>query len=224
MTDAIRLEIFHFLGHLDDHLLLLSQQYGHVAYVILFLIIFSETGLVIAPFLPGDSLLFVAGAVSALDETTAHSVFNWPGLFVVLAAAAFLGNQLNFQIGRWVGPKVFHWENSRLLNPRHLREAHEFYERHGGKTIVLSRFLPIIRTYAPFVAGVGDMSHGRFMAFNALGAAMWVGLLLLAGYFFGNVPFIRSNLGTMIAGIVLITVFPLAIMGWQRARRKSSGR
>lgn len=217
------MELLHFLGHLDDHLLLLSQQYGHVAYVILFLIIFSETGLVIAPFLPGDSLLFVAGAVSALDGT-AHSVFNGSGLFVVLTAAAFLGNQLNFQIGRWVGPKVFHWENSRLLNPRHLREAHEFYERHGGKTIVLSRFLPIIRTYAPFVAGVGDMSHGRFMAFNALGAAMWVGSLLLAGYFFGNVPFIKDNLGVMIAIIVMVTVFPLAIMGWRRARSKSPGR
>ncbi len=219
------MELLHFLGHLDDHLLLLSQQYGHVAYVILFLIIFSETGLVITPFLPGDSLLFVAGAVSALDDGgAAHSVFNWPGLFMVLTAAAFLGNQLNFQIGRWVGPRVFHWENSRLLNPRHLREAHEFYEHHGGKTIVLSRFLPIIRTYAPFVAGVGDMSHRRFMAFNALGAVMWVGSLLLAGYFFGNVPFIKNNLGVMVAGIVLITVFPLAIVGWRQARSKSSGR
>ncbi|MDE1989037.1 MAG: VTT domain-containing protein [Betaproteobacteria bacterium] len=213
--------IFHYLQHLDSHLLLLSQEYGYAAYIILFLIIFSETGLVIAPFLPGDTLLFVAGAVAALD-TTGHAVFNLPMLIVTLTLAAFFGNLLNFQIGRWLGPKVFHWEKSRLFNPRHLAEAHAFYERHGGKTVVISRFLPILRTYAPFVAGVGDMSHSRFMAFNALGAFMWVVSLLMAGYFFGNVPFIKNNLSLMIAGIVAITLMPLVVAGiWARFKKRT---
>jgi membrane-associated protein len=212
-------ELLQFLEHLDDHLILLSQQYGYATYAILFVIIFSETGLVIAPFLPGDSLLFVAGAVAALDASH-QGTFNLPMLMVTLVAAAFLGNLLNFQIGRWLGPKVFHWERSRLFNPRHLAEAHAFYERHGGKTIVLSRFLPIIRTYAPFVAGVGDMSHSRFMAFNALGALLWVSSLLLTGYFFGNVPFIKGNLGAMIAGIVAVTLLPLVWAGLMAHFRK----
>lgn len=212
--------IFHYLQHLDSHLLLLSQEYGYAAYIILFLIIFGETGLVIAPFLPGDTLLFVAGAVAALDKT-GHAVFNLPMLIVCLTAAAFLGNLLNFQIGRWLGPKVFHWEKSRLFNPRHLAEAHAFYERHGGKTVVISRFLPILRTYAPFVAGVGDMSHSRFMAFNALGAFLWVVSLLMTGYFFGNVPFIKNNLSLMIAGIVAITLLPLLVAGiWARFKKR----
>ena len=213
------MELLQFLEHLDDHLILLSQQYGYATYAILFIIIFGETGLVIAPFLPGDSLLFVAGAVAAMDASQ-QGTFNLPMLMVTLIAAAFLGNLLNFQMGRWLGPKVFHWERSRLLNPRHLAEAHEFYERHGGKTIVLSRFLPIIRTYAPFVAGVGDMTHSRFMAFNALGAVLWVSSLLLAGYFFGNVPYIKGNLGAMIAGIVAVTLLPLVWAGLRAHFRK----
>ncbi|MDE2353946.1 MAG: VTT domain-containing protein, partial [Betaproteobacteria bacterium] len=160
-------------------------------------------------------------AVAALD-TTGHAVFNLPMLIVTLTLAAFLGNLLNFQIGRWLGPKVFHWEKSRLFNPRHLAEAHAFYERHGGKTVVISRFLPILRTYAPFVAGVGDMSHSRFMAFNALGAFLWVVLLLMTGYFFGNVPFIKNNLSFMIAGIVAITLLPLVVAGiWARFRKRT---
>ena len=215
------MELVHYLGHLDIHLLALSQQYGYAVYVVLFLIIFSETGLVIAPFLPGDTLLFVAGAVAALD-ITGHGVFNLPMLGLSLSAAAFLGNQLNFQIGRWLGPKVFHWEKSRLFNPCHLAEAHAFYVRHGGKTIVMSRFLPILRTYAPFVAGVGDMPHARFMAFNALGAVMWVVSLLCAGYFFGNEPFIKNNLSLMIAGIVAVTLLPLVLTGlWARIRKRA---
>ncbi len=148
------MDILHLLAHLDDHLVALSQQYGYASDLILFLIIFSETGLVIAPLLPGDSLLFVAGAVAAGNALT-PGPFNLPLLWVVLSAGAFLGNQLNFQIGRWIGPKVFHWERSVLFNPRHLAEAHAFYEHHGGKTIVLARFVPIVRTYAPFVAGGG---------------------------------------------------------------------
>ncbi len=213
------MEILQYLAHLDDHLMLLSQQYGYVSYVILFLIIFSETGLVVAPLLPGDSLLFVAGAVAALDRSE-HATFNITVLMVTLTLAAFLGNQLNFNIGRWLGPKVFHWERSRLFNPRHLAKAHEFYERHGGKTIVISRFLPVLRTYAPFVAGIGNMSHSRFVMFNALGAVLWVEALLLTGYFFGEVPFIKGNLGVMIGVIVGVTLIPLVWAGLRTRIRK----
>jgi membrane-associated protein len=212
-------EIIQFLGHLDDHLLLLSQQYGDMAYVFLFIIIFSETGLVVAPFLPGDTLLFVAGAVAALDTSLAGA-YNFPTLFLVLSAAAFLGNTVNFHIGRYLGHKVFHWEKSRWFNPRHLVEAHAFFERHGGKTIILSRFLPIIRTYAPFVAGVGDMSRTRFLLFNAVGAVLWVGSLLMVGYFFGNVPFIKGNLTMVIVVIVAVTLLPVLFAGW-RSRNHS---
>ncbi len=216
------LELIHWLGQLDQHLLELSQQQGSLAYVILFLIIFSETGLIVAPFLPGDTLLFVAGAVTAAqggNSLAAHGAlgFSLPLLLPSLTLAAFLGNQLNFQIGRWVGPRVFHWERSRLLNPRHLAEAHAFYERHGGKTVILSRFMPIIRTYAPFVAGVGAMSGSRFMVFNALGAVLWVGSLLLSGFFFGNIPFIKGNLTLIILGIVVVSLLPVV---WAFVRRR----
>lgn len=206
------MEIFQFLGHLDEHLLQLSQQYGAMVYVFLFIIIFSETGLVVAPFLPGDTLLFVAGAIAALDSTLA-GIYNLPMLFIVLASAAFLGNAVNFQIGRYLGPRVFHWEKSRWFNPRHLADTHTFFERHGGKTILLSRFLPIIRTYAPFVAGIGNMPRMSFMLFNGAGAVLWVGSLLLAGYFFGNVPFIKGNLTAVIGVIIGITLLPVIVAG-----------
>lgn len=209
------LNLIHWMGQLDQHLLELSQQYGALAYVILFLIIFSETGLVVAPFLPGDTLLFVAGAVAAAqggsDLANGSPGFSLPLLLITLTLAAFLGNQVNFQVGRWLGPKVFHWERSRVFNPRHLAEAHAFYERHGGKTVILSRFLPIIRTYAPFVAGVGAMSHSRFLMFNAAGALLWVGSLLLSGFFFGNVPVIKGNLTLIILGIVVVTLLPVLL-------------
>ncbi len=209
------LNLIHWMGQLDQHLLELSQQYGALAYVILFLIIFSETGLVVAPFLPGDTLLFVAGAVAAAqggsDLANGSLGFSLPLLLITLTLAAFLGNQVNFQVGRWLGPKVFHWERSRVFNPRHLAEAHAFYERHGGKTVILSRFLPIIRTYAPFVAGVGAMPHSRFLMFNAAGALLWVGSLLLSGFFFGNVPVIKGNLTLIVLGIVVVTLLPVLL-------------
>lgn len=213
------MDILHFLSHLDEHLVALSQHYGYVADLILFLIIFSETGLVIAPLLPGDTLLFVAGAV-ATGPVLHPGPFNLPLLFVVLSAAAFLGNQVNFQIGRWLGPKVFHWDRSILFNPKHLVEAHVFYERHGGKTVVLARFVPIVRTYAPFVAGVGDMSHRRFAVFNAIGALSWVGVLLLAGHWFGNVPFIKGHLTEMILGIVVLTLIPVILATLRHSLRR----
>ncbi len=219
------MDILYFLSHLDEHLVSLSQQYGYLADLILFLIIFSETGLVIAPLLPGDTLLFVAGAV-ATGSVLHPAPFNLPLLFVTLSAGAFLGNQVNFQIGRWIGPKVFHWERSVLFNPSHLAEAHAFYELHGGKTIVLARFIPIVRTYAPFVAGIGDMSHSRFALFNAVGALSWVGSLLLAGHWFGNVPFVKGHLTLMILGIIALTLLPVTFAairhGLLRRRRRRS--
>ena len=163
--------------HLDKHLAVLVQQYGTWIYAILFVIIFSETGFVVTPFLPGDSLLFVAGALAALGG------MNIGVLLAVLLAAAALGNMLNYQIGRFLGPKVFQWQGSRFFNRSALDKTHAFYDKHGGKTLVISRFLPLFRTFAPFVAGIGAMSYPRFTLFNLIGAVSWVGSLTLAGYF-----------------------------------------
>jgi membrane-associated protein len=160
---------------------------------------------VVTPFLPGDSLLFVAGAVAAGGALNVHA------LFVLLALAAILGNTTNYAIGRWLGARFFTNQGARWLNPRHLASAHEFYERHGGKAVVLSRFLPIVRTYIPFVAGMARMPAARFEAFNALGAAAWVGALAYAGYFFGNIPWIKGNLTALIVAIVALSLAPLAV-------------
>ncbi|MBU6467840.1 MAG: VTT domain-containing protein [Betaproteobacteria bacterium] len=205
-------ELFSYIAHLDSHLIDASVTYGGAVYGILFLIIFCETGLVVFPFLPGDSLLFVAGAVAAMGETHAHGL-TLPNLLLALSLAAFLGNAVNFQIGRFIGPKVFHWEKSRWFNPHHLATAHAFYEKHGGKTVVISRFIPLLRTFAPFVAGVGDMTHSRFYLFNALGAILWVSSLLVAGYYFGNVPFIKGHLTLVILAIVAVTLVPIFLAG-----------
>lgn len=190
--------------HLDVHLLRLVAQYGVWIYAILFAIIFCETGLVVTPFLPGDSLLFVAGAVAAAGEMNIHL------LFALLAAAAFLGNAANYAIGRFLGGRLFRDPKSRFLNPRHLEDAHAFYERHGGKAVVISRFLPIIRTYVPFVAGMARMSARSFVAYNAIGAIAWVGGLAYAGYFFGNIPWIKGNLTAIIVGIIVVSLLPIA--------------
>ena len=206
------IDILHYVAHLDEHLVTLGHEYGILTYGILFLIIFCETGLVVAPLLPGDSLIFVSGAVAGITRHGDSGVFTFLGLFLVMASAAFLGNMLNFQIGRWFGPKVFHWESSRWFNSKHLQEAHQFYEKHGGKTIVLSRFLPIVRTYAPFVAGIGSMTYKRFIFFNAIGGVLWVVSLLLLGYFFGNVPFIKQNLALIILVVVLMTLLPVLFL------------
>jgi len=191
--------------HLDVHLLQLVRDYGAWSYAVLFAIIFSETGFVVTPFLPGDSLLFVAGAIAAGGALDVHA------LAVVLVAAAILGNSANYAIGRWFGRRFFTREGSRWLDPAHLARAHAFYERHGGKAVVLSRFLPIVRTYIPFVAGMARMPPARFMAYNALGAGAWAGLLTYAGYFFGNIPWVRENLTLLIVGIVVVSLVPLAI-------------
>ncbi len=198
--------------HLDKHLAMLVQDYGLWIYVILFAIIFSETGFVVTPFLPGDSLLFVAGALAALGGMDIGL------LITVLLAAATLGNMLNYQIGRFLGPKVFHWENSRFFNKVALEKTHAFYQKHGGKTLVISRFLPLFRTFAPFVAGIGAMTYTRFSFFNLVGAISWVVSLTLAGYFFGNLPWVQKNLTGVILGIIFVSLIPVAF-GWWRQRK-----
>jgi membrane-associated protein len=193
--------------HLDKHLAVLVQQYGLWIYGILFVIIFSETGFVVTPFLPGDSLLFVAGALAAIGE----GGMDIAVLIGVLSAGAILGNMVNYQIGRYLGPKVFHWENSRFFNKAALMKTHAFYELHGGKTLVISRFLPLFRTFAPFVAGIGAMTYARFTLFNLIGALGWVLSLTLAGYWFGNMPWVKQNLSVVIVGIIVVSLVPVAI-------------
>jgi membrane-associated protein len=202
------------LVHLDRHLAVLLQQYGAWVYLLLFAIIFCETGLVVTPFLPGDSLLFIAGALAAGGGIDVHL------LALVLVGAAVLGNTVNYSIGRFIGPKVFQWEDSRFFNKRALERAHAFYEKHGGKTIIITRFVPILRTFAPFVAGIARMTYLNFTAYNMAGALAWVLLLLYAGYWFGNVPFVKENLTGVILGIIVLSVTPLA---FEYARQRLKG-
>jgi len=199
--------------HLDKHLAILVQQYGLWIYGILFVIIFSETGFVVTPFLPGDSLLFVAGALAAIGEGGMDIVT----LIGVLTLAAVLGNTVNYHVGRFLGPKVFHWENSRFFNRDALVKTHAFYEKHGGKTLVISRFLPLFRTFAPFVAGIGAMPYARFTLFNLIGALAWVVSLCLAGYWLGNLPWVKANLTLIIVGIIIVSLVPVAV-GWLKHR------
>ena len=190
--------------NLDRHLAVLLQQYGAWVYLILFVIIFSETGFVVTPFLPGDSLLFVAGALAAAGGMDVHL------LALILVAAAFLGNTVNYSIGYYIGPRVFQWEGTRFFNRKALDRAHAFYERHGGKTIIITRFVPILRTFAPFVAGIGRMAYLRFSVYNLAGALAWVLSLLYAGYWFGNVPVVKQNLSAVILGVIALSLTPLA--------------
>ena len=208
------MQFFDIVLHLDKHLAVLVQQYGLWIYGILFVIIFSETGFVVTPFLPGDSLLFVAGALAAIGEGGMDIVV----LMGVLSLAAILGNTVNYHVGRYLGPKVFHWENSRFFNKAALMKTHVFYEQHGGKTLVITRFIPILRTFAPFVAGIGDMTYVRFQAYNIGGAVLWVGSLSVAGYLFGNLPIIQNNLSLVILAIIGVSTLPAAI-AYLRHRR-----
>ena len=198
--------------HLDRHLLDLAREYGIWIYGILFVIVFLETGVVVTPFLPGDSLLFVAGALAATGEMDIRA------LVLLLIVAAILGDSLNYAIGRYFGPRVFRFEDSRFFKRAYIDRTHAFFERHGGKTIVIARFVPIIRTYAPFVAGIGHMPYRRFLSFNVGGAVLWVGLLAYAGYLFGNLPVIRNNLTLVILGIIFVSLLP-GIAEFLRARR-----
>ena len=198
--------------HLDKYLAALVQQYGVWIYAILFAIIFSETGFVVTPFLPGDSLLFVAGALAAVGG------MNIGVLLALLVIAAATGNMLNYHIGRFIGPRVFKWEDSLFFNKSALQKTESFYEKHGGKTLVISRFLPLFRTFAPFVAGVAKMDYLRFCVFNLAGAGLWVISLLLAGYFFGNLPWVKQNLSLVIIGIIGVSLLP-AFIGWLKHRK-----
>ena len=197
--------------HLDVRLAQFVDQHGVWVYALLFGIVFCETGLVVTPFLPGDSLLFVAGAIAAAGE------MNIAAVIATLIGAALCGDNCNYWIGRWIGPKVFHFERSRWFNPAHLARANAFYERHGGKTIILARFVPVVRTYVPFVAGVGAMPYLRYLAFCVLGAVAWVGSLCTVGYFFGNIPAVKNNLTVVILAIVLLSISP-GVIAWLRSR------
>ena len=204
-------QIWEIAVHLDAHLADFVAAHGAWVYALLFVIVFIETGLVVWPFLPGDTLLFVTGALAAAGGMDIAAVM------AVLVAAALTGDNVNYGIGRWIGPRVFQYEKSRWFNPGHLARAHAFYERHGGKTIILARFLPIVRTYVPFVAGIGAMPYARYIGFCIAGALAWVVSLCTAGYFFGNIPLVKSNLSAVIVLIVLVSISP-GIYAWLRAR------
>jgi membrane-associated protein len=197
--------------HLDKHLPLLIQQYGTWIYLALFLVIFCETGLVVTPFLPGDSLLFIAGAIAATGAMAPDV------LVVLLVSASFLGDNTNYWVGRLAGPKIFKSNTSRLLNRDYLDKTRQFYQKHGGKAIILARFFPIIRTFAPFVAGMGRMDYRRFIAFSFSGSIAWVGSFVLGGYFFGNIPFIKQNLTLVMLAIIFVSILP-GIIGYLRHR------
>ena len=203
------------LLHVDQHLAALLAEYGNWIYAILFLIVFCETGLVVTPFLPGDSLLFVAGALAAGGGMD-------PAILIgVLFAAAVLGDSVNYSIGRHFGGRISQWPDSRFFNRRALEHTRSFYERHGGKTIIIARFMPLIRTFAPFVAGMAPMDYRRFVAFNVVGGALWVGPLVMLGYWFGNLPVIQDNLTLVILGIIALSLMPLFI-GWLRHRAEAA--
>lgn len=204
-------DLVNIVLHLDVHLAELIANYGIWTYAILFLIIFCETGLVVFPILPGDSLLFAAGALAATTDLDVHI------LSLLLTIAAVLGDSVNYAIGKMIGPKVFHYESSRFFKREHLMRTHEFYEKYGGVTIIVARFIPIIRTFAPFVAGIGSMTYSKFILFNVFGGVFWIYSLTYAGYFFGNIPFVKNNFALVIVAIVFISVLP-GIVAFLKAR------
>ena len=204
---------------LDQTIAGLAGQYGPWLYGILFLVIFAETGLVVFPFLPGDSLLFIAGTVVAAASLNVHV------LVLVLAAAAILGDSVNYGIGRYIGPKAFSKPDSRWFRQDHLRRTQAFYDKYGGVTIIIGRFVPIIRTFAPFLAGVAQMSYARFLSYNVIGGFMWIASLVYAGYLFGNIPWVKDNLSWIVIGIVVVSLIPVAMtfIKERRERSKASG-
>ena len=210
MPEAL-LFLVDFILHVDVHLQQFVQTYGAWVYALLFLIVFTETGVVVMPFLPGDSLLFIVGALCGAG------LMNLPLAMVLLVMAAILGDQVNYSIGRYFGPKVWQWEHSRFFNRRAFDQAHAFYEKYGGITIILARFMPFIRTFAPFVAGVADMSRVKFTLYNVVGALIWVISLTLAGYLFGNLPWVQENLSKIIWALILLPGL-LALYGAWKAR------
>lgn len=203
-----------FILHVDKHIAAFVQAYGAWVYALLFLIVFVETGLVVMPFLPGDSLLFVVGALCGTG------VMSLPLAITILLIAAILGDQTNYLIGRYFGPKVFQWEQSRFFNKRAFNAAHEFYERNGGVTIIIARFMPFIRTFAPFVAGVAEMSRGKFTLYNVVGAFIWVVGITVAGYLFGNIPFVQTHLSKIIWAMIIIPGLIAIYGGWKASRQQ----
>ena len=208
--------LFDFLLHLDEHLAAIIERFGIVSYIILFLVIFAETGLVIFPFLPGDSLLFAAGAISSTSS------LNPILLFIILASAAIIGDSVNYWIGTYVGPKAFKAGGSKFFKKEYLNRTHEFYEKHGGKTIVIARFIPIIRTFAPFIAGIGKMSYPHFLFYNVMGALLWVGLFIFGGFYFGNLTVVKDNFFLVVLGIIFISLLPGFYEFFSQKRKKSA--
>lgn len=206
-------KVIDFIIHLDTHLSDLIQTYGLWTYLILFVVIFCETGLVVAPFLPGDSLIFAAGTFAARGDLKV----GW--LFLVLAAAAVLGDTVNYWIGKIIGPKIFHKEKTPFFKKEYLDRTHEFYEKYGAETIIIARFVPIIRTFAPFVAGIGRMSYLKFISYNVIGGVGWVAIFTFGGYFFGNIPFVKNNFSIVIIAIILISLVP-AVVEFLKHRKK----
>jgi membrane-associated protein len=204
-----------FFIHLDRYLPLIIDTFGIWVYVIVFLVVFCETGLVVTPILPGDSLLFALGTFAALGS------LNITVLLILLCIAAIAGDTVNYTIGHYIGPKVFHYEDSRFFKKEYLVKTNQFYEKYGGKTIVLARFMPVIRTFAPFVAGAGAMSYPKFILYNISGGIAWVCIFLLGGYFFGNIPAVKSNFTVVIIAIVIVSVMPGFIEYWRKKRYSS---
>lgn len=215
------MQIIDFILHIDKHLVTLTAEYGAWLYVILFLIVFCETGLVVTPVLPGDSLLFAAGAVAASSAGN----LNVHVVVLVLLAAAILGDAFNFTIGKFFGEKLFSNPNSKIFKQEYLAKTHAFYDKYGGKTIILARFVPIVRTFAPFVAGMGKMHYGRFIRYNIIGAIAWVVLFAYAGYFFANTKIVKENLSLVLVAIIVLSVLPavVEIVRAKRAAKKQNG-
>lgn len=208
------LKLIDFIMNLDKYINILIQDFGIWTYLILFVIIFCETGLVVTPFLPGDSLLFAAGAFAARGSLDVV----W--LFIILSVAAVLGDTVNYWIGHFIGPKVFQKENVRFFKKEYLDRTHQFYEKYGGETIIIARFIPIIRTFAPFVAGIGKMTYWKFISYNIIGGIGWVAIFVFGGYFFGNIPFVKQHFTIIIAAIIIISVLP-GVIEFLRIRREN---
>jgi membrane-associated protein len=217
-VDVIRSLIDLFL-HLDKHLVEVIRDYGLLTYLILFAIIFCETGLVITPFLPGDSLLFAAGALAAIDTT---GTLNLAILVILLSFAAVIGDTVNYLIGAYFGQRILESGRVPFVKKEHVERTHQFYEKYGGKTIILARFVPIVRTFAPFVAGIGKMNYGQFITYNVVGGIFWVTICLISGYLFGNIPVVKNNFSLVTIAIVLISVTPIAIEMLRNRRTRAT--
>lgn len=212
-------EFIDFFLHAEKHLEWFIKNYDVWIYALLFAIIFCETGLIVTPFLPGDSLLFAVGALAG------RGMIDWKIITPLLLVAAIVGDGVNYAIGKWLGPKVFHYESSRFLNKAHLMKAHAFYEKYGGRAIILARFVPIVRTFAPFVAGVGSMTYSKFAFYNVTGAVLWIGIFLGGGYYFGGLEIVQKNMKLVILGIIIVSVLPIVwefFKAWLEKRREKA--